>query len=70
MEKFSHPKSDMVGHHLEKTMELITKYWIDGAIRPNGSPECGNHVAARSYSIWFLLETQSFDYSHEGNVVR
>ena len=32
------------------TMQLIAKYWINGAIRPNGSPECGNHVAARSYS--------------------
>ena len=31
-------------------MQLIAKYWINGAIRPNGSPECGNHVAARSYS--------------------
>jgi len=31
-------------------MELIAKYWINGVIRPNGSPECGNHVAARSYS--------------------
>ena len=34
-------------------MQLIAKYWINGAIRPNGSPECGIHVAARSYSDWF-----------------
>ena len=43
-------------HNWRKTMELIAKYWIEGAIRPNGSPECGNHVAARSYSVWFLPE--------------
>ena len=41
-------------HNWQKTMDLIAKYWIQGAIRPNGSPECGNHVAARSYSVWFL----------------
>ena len=46
-----HPKSGSVGSdNWATTMQLIAKYWINGAIRPNGSPECGNHVAARSYS--------------------
>ena len=44
-------------HNWRKTMDLIAKYWIEDAIRPNGSPECGNHVAARSYSVWFLPKT-------------
>ena len=39
-------------------MELIAEYWIKGAIRPNASPECGNHVAARSYSKRFHFQTK------------
>lgn len=34
----------------EKTTDLIAKYWIEDAIRPSGSPQCGNHVAIRRYS--------------------
>ena len=31
-------------------MEQIAQYWIKDAIKPSGSPQCGNHVAARWYS--------------------
>ena len=31
-------------------MHNIAQFWINDIIRPNGAPECGNHVAARWYS--------------------
>ena len=31
-------------------MEQIAQYWIQDTIKPSGSPQCGNHVAARWYS--------------------
>ena len=31
-------------------MRQIAEYWITNTIKPSGSPECGNHVAARWYN--------------------
>ena len=32
------------------TMDLISKEWIQKAIRPSDSKTCGNHVAGRKFS--------------------
>ena len=40
----------------ELTMELIGEAWIKKVIIPNGSKQCGNHVAGR----WFATTTQRF----------
>ena len=32
------------------SMDQIAEYWIRRAIQPNGSPACGNHIAARRFS--------------------
>ena len=34
----------------ETTTDLIAEHWIQEAIQPSGSPQCGNHVAIRRYS--------------------
>ena len=34
----------------ETTTDLIANHWIKETMRPFGSPQCGNHVAIRSYS--------------------
>ena len=34
----------------ETTTDLIAEHWIQEAIQPSGSQQCGNHVAIRRYS--------------------
>ena len=34
----------------QQTMNLISKVWIQDAIRPKGAQKCGHHVAGRKFS--------------------
>ena len=43
-------EGSITSYNWNSTMHNIAKFWINDMIRPNGSPECGNHVAARWYS--------------------
>lgn len=43
--------SGSIGSHDWKVaVDSIAKYWIRDTIKPNGSPQCGNHIAIRRYS--------------------
>ena len=37
----------------QRTMNLISKVWIQDAIRPKGSQQCGHHVAGRKFSYCY-----------------